>query len=267
MANITPHRQIVCEINEIAKGEILPDGAWATVVTDRLISVFKESLSPAERENIENIENLCRSMDLLCRCIALLPESQLMKLDYEILYQAETLGCKLEASPLVRQCRRRWDELPNGPYLHKTYGEACAKSVLYKQGKAPLPLDHPEFYKLKADSVDQLRLLEGRMWVFDETKRGNWSKKEVLDEFFKIVSDGDGPALYPDIFNNRTSWLKFLDAEYDTWSPTLLGKEKGPGALFDAWLAWTSGASDESRWEPEVARQKISLLGKAKGAS
>jgi hypothetical protein len=83
----------------------------------------------------------------------------LEKLDALILKQAETMGWRLALSGLVHQRFNAWDLMPDGPELFEQYGRALARSARRSQKREPTPIDDPDLYSFKNETVAELRIV------------------------------------------------------------------------------------------------------------
>jgi len=176
------------------------------------------------------------------------------KLDALILKQAETMGWRLGLSPLVHLRFSEWDFQSNGPTLFQRYGKALAKSARLFQKRELPPIDDPDLYRLKQETVSELRLFLRNLRSAFSRRRVSPSSDEVIDYFQKTVS-AEGDA-FIHLKANMNSWLQFFRADSISVKLLLHGKRATPATLFDSWLAWGKG------FEPETIRQKISELGR-----
>jgi hypothetical protein len=183
----------------------------------------------------------------------------LKKLDALILKQAETMGWRLGLSKLVHQRFNAWDMKPDGPQLFERYGKAVARSARRFQKREISPIDDPDLYHFKNETVAELRILLRNLRNAFRTKRSGPSSDELIDCFRKNVSEG-GDA-FVRLTPNVGLWVKYLQAHSTTIRPLLLGKRAAPASLFDFWFAWCKGL------EPETVRQTISELGKSVSSS
>jgi hypothetical protein len=176
------------------------------------------------------------------------------KLDALILKQAETMGWRLGLSPLVHLRFWEWDLQSNGPRLFELYGKALAKSARRYQKKEPPPLDDPDLYLTKQETVSELRLfLQNLSNAF--SKRGARPSSDELIKYFQKTVSAEGDAFIY-LKANMNSWLEFFRADSISIKPLLFKRRRSPAALFDSWLAWGKGV------ESETIRQKISKLGR-----
>lgn len=211
-----------------------------TLVTNELVDIWKSILSESEIREFQWQQKVSKPA--------------LEKLDALILKQAETLGWRLGLSPLVHWRFSEWDVQSNGPTLFERYGKALAKSALIAQKRALPPIDDPELYRVKLQTVAELRQLLRNMRRAFSKRRSSPSLDEMLDHFQKTVS-ADGDA-FPYLKTNLNSWLKYIRAHSTSIKVPLRGTRSSPATLFDAWLAWSKGM------DPETIRQTISDLGK-----
>jgi hypothetical protein len=170
-----------------------------------------------------------------------------------VLEQAETMGWRLGLSTLVHLRFSEWDSYPNGPALFERYGKAIAKSARRFQKRELPPIDDPELYRVKRETVPELRLLLRSMRNALSRRRSQPSSDELIDYFRKTAS-AEGDA-FIHLKTNLNSWLRYFRANSISIKVLLNGKRATPAALFDSWLAWSKG------FDPETIRQKISELG------
>jgi len=175
------------------------------------------------------------------------------KLDALILKQAETMGWRLGLSPLVHLRFWEWDLQSNGSTLFELYGKALAKQARVSQRKEPPPIDDPDLYHVKQETVPELRR-------FLQILRNNFSKRrrtpssdEVVD-FFQTTVSAEGDE-FIHLKANMNSWLEFFRVNSTAIKSLLHSKRTAPAALFDSWLARSKGVGSET------IRQKISELG------
>ncbi len=178
----------------------------------------------------------------------------LERLDALILKQAETMGWRLGLSALVHLRFSGWDFQANGPALFEQYGKALAKSARRMQKLEPPPIDDPDLYRGKQETVLELRLFLRNLRNAFSRKRRQPSSDELI-EYFRTTVSADGDA-FIHLKTNINSWLQFFRADSISVKLLLHGKRAAPATLFDAWLAWGKG------FEPETIRQKISELGR-----
>jgi hypothetical protein len=177
----------------------------------------------------------------------------LEKLDALILNQAETMGWRLALSKLVHERFCEWDLKPNGPELFECFGKALARSARRFQKRELPPIDDPDLYLFKNETVAELRMLLRNLGNKFLTKRSGPTSDELIDCFRRTVSEG-GDAFIR-LKTNIGSWVKYLKAHSTTIRPLLLRKRVAPASLFDSWFGWCKG------FEPETVRQRISELG------
>ena len=211
--------------------------ALGALITQELLDLWENLLSDAEFDEVRRLRP---------------SPSAVEKLDALILKQAETMGWRLGLSALVHLRLSEWDFQSNGPALFERYGKALAKSARRFQKKEPLPIDDPDLYRLKHETVSELRLFLRNLRNAFSTRRVAPSSDEAIDYFQKTVSGG----AFVHLKTNIDSWLQFLREDWTSIKPLLLGQRASPAALFDAWFARSKG------FEPETVRQTISELGK-----
>jgi hypothetical protein len=202
------------------------------LITKELLDILATTISDAEQDSPVILE----------------------KLDTLILKQAETMGWRLGLSALVHQRFNAWDLKPDGPQLFERYGKALARSARCFQRLELPPIDDPDLYPFKNETVTELRILLRSLRNAFRTKRRGPTSDELIDCFRKTVSEGGDAFIH--LKTNIGSWVKYLKAYSTTIRPPLLGKRAAPASLFDSWFAWCKGL------EPETVRQTISELGK-----
>ncbi len=162
------------------------------------------------------------------------------------------MGWRLGLSSLVHLRFSEWDSHPNGPALFEQHGKALAKAARRFQKLELPPIDDPDLYRVKQETVPELRLFLRNLRNAFSRRRVGLSSDELIDYFQKTVS-AEGDA-FIHLKTNISSWVQFFRANVTLTKPLLLGKRSSPGTLFDSWLAWSKGL------EPETIRQKISEL-------
>ncbi len=175
------------------------------------------------------------------------------KLDALILKQAETMGWRLGLSALVHWRFSEWDVDSIGPTLFGQYGKAIAKAARRFQKRELPPIDDPDLYPLKQETVPELRRFLRSLRSAFSRRRVSPSSDEIIDYFQKtVLAEGDACI---HLKANMNSWLQFFRGNSISVKLFLHGKRTSPAALFDSWFAWCKGL------EPETIRQKISELG------
>jgi hypothetical protein len=175
------------------------------------------------------------------------------KLDALLLKQAETFGWRLALSQLVHLRFSEWDFLSNGPTLFQRYGKALSKSARLFQKRELPPIDDPDLYRVKQETVSELRRFLRNLRSAFSRRRISPSSHEIIDYFQKtVLAEGD---TFIHLKANMNSWLQFFRGNSISIKLLLHGKRTSPAALFDSWFAWCKG------FEPETIRQKISELG------
>jgi hypothetical protein len=188
------------------------------------------------------------------RCSHTVSATTFEKLDALILKQAETMGWRLGLSALVHLRFSEWDSYPNGPALFEQYGKALAKSARRFQKRELPPIDDPDLYRAKQETVLELRLLLRDLRNVFSTRRIQPSSDELIDYFQKTVS-AEGDA-FIHLKTNMNSWLQFFRSDPISVKLLFNAKRAALAALFDSWLASSKG------FDPETVRQKISELGR-----
>lgn len=181
------------------------------------------------------------------------PSELYTRLDSIIIHQAETLGWRITLSELVRFRLSEWDLQENGPKLVHQFSLAWKRSVLILQGKELPPVEDPDHWAVKQETVRELRSILRKLRPIFAVMKKPPTLGEVFETFSKTVSDS--PETYCHLKANLPRWLKFLEENRDFCRPILLGDRTPPASLYDHFLAWPSG------WDPESLRQAISRLG------
>ena len=179
----------------------------------------------------------------------------LRELDETIIRQAVTFGWRIGLSGLVQWRLNEWDTAPDGLKLLSRYHRAVERAARIFQRREKPPLDDPDLYRFKMETVQELRILLGKM-------RAKYRKR------FCDPPDDLEPILVADFLKTarRSKSLPHLAANYARWrgfleqQPTVLrihlsGVRLHPAGLFDSWFSWCKGIDEE--W----ARQVISRLG------
>jgi hypothetical protein len=214
--------------------------ALGALITKELFDLWESILSESESNELRGPQSVSATT--------------VEKLDALILRQAETMGWRLGLSPLLHLRFWDWDLQPNGPTLFERYGKALAKSARRFQKRELLPLDDPDLYHLKIETVPELRL-------FLRNLRNEFSRRRVrppadeLIEYFQKTVSAEGDAFIR-LKANCNSWAQYFRADSMRMKLLLYEKRVAPAALFDSWLAWSKG------FEQETIRQKISDLGR-----
>ena len=219
---------------------------WGAVIGNELVKIWTDAMSPAERE-MWTLAHDAQGQLVPDR----VPAALFRKLDLIILHQAETLGWRLTLSELVRFRMSEWDHAANGPDLFRRLGSAMARFARIVQRKELPPIEDPDAWQVKRETVEELRLILGRMRVNLAVRRTEPTRDEVLSLFSTSISDS--PGSFPNLAANLDRWQRFFE-ENRVLRPILLGDRAGPAALYDQFLAWSTG------WEPESLRQAISKL-------
>ena len=156
--------------------------ALGALITKELFDVLESILSKTEFSELRGSQSVSAT--------------SVEKLDALILRQAETMGWRLGLSPLVHLRFSEWDNQSNGPTLFERYGKALAKSARRFQKRELLPLDDPDLYRHKLETVPKLRLLLHNMRNKFSKTRVRPSEDDLIEYFKKNVS-AEGDAFYP----------------------------------------------------------------------
>ncbi len=213
---------------------------WDLVVENELVKIWLESMTPAELKSVKE------------GGFASASPASFAKLDAIILKQAETTGWRLGLSRLVQFRFSEWDLHPNGPEKHRKYGLAVARSARIMQRKELPPIEDPDQWRVKQETVEELRILLKNLRTTFALQRKSSAPKDVHNLFAKMVSDS--PESFPHLAVNAERWSKFFEENPHTLRPMTLGDRAKPATLYDDFLAWCSG------WDPDSIRQAISRL-------
>jgi hypothetical protein len=189
------------------------------LITKELVDIWESILSDTELDELRGQQSVSASA--------------VQKLDELILKQAETMGWRLGLSALVHLRFSEWDSCPDGPALFEQYGKALAKSARRFQKLEPPPIDDPDLYRGKQETVLELRLFLRNLRNAFSRKRRQPSSDELIDYFQKTVS-AEGYA-FIHLKTNLNSWLQFFRADPISVKLLLHGKRAAPATLFDAW--------------------------------
>jgi hypothetical protein len=217
---------------------------WSLVVENELLKIWVKAMSPTERKGFEG------------GGLASVSPAGFAKLDEIILHQAETLGWRIELSKLVQFRKSEWDLDPKGPEKHRKFGMAVAKSARIMQRKELPPLEDPDQWLVKKETVEELRLLLEQLRAAVAMRRNSPSAEKVRHLFSTTVADS--PESFPHLAANLERWQKFHEERPFALVPLTTRKRAAPAALYDEFLSWSTG------WETEALRQAISQLGRAK---
>jgi len=216
---------------------------WGAVIEHQLLKIWTDALSDDQRHKVTAAFQQ-RSLDSLS-------DELFAKLDSIILHQAQTLGWRITLSELVRLRMSQWDHAENGPELFRKLGSAFARLALIVQRRELPPVDDPDQWAVKQETVRELRLVLRMMRGSLSVKRREPVRDEVLALFSSTVSESSS---FPHLSANRDRWLKFFDENRGVLRPLALGDRPAPASLYDEFHAWSTG------WEIESLRQATSLL-------
>lgn len=229
-------RQIISRIPQ--KG--MTGKQWALVTENELLEIWLEIMSAAELKSFKE------------GGLARVTPAAFAKLDAIILHQAETLGWRIGLSELVQSRFSEWDLKPGGPEKHKKYGMAVARSARRMQRKELPPIEDPDQWRVKQETVEELRVLLKSLKAKFALQRKGLTPKDAYGLFAATVSDS--PESFPNLAANAERWTKFFEANSDVFGSMTLGDRIKPAALYDEFLAWSTG------WDPDSIRQAISRL-------
>ena len=236
---LNAHRQI---ISRIPLRGMTPE-EWGTVIQNELIKIWTDAMPQSDIDKFLAVWPC--PMDSV-------PPRLFVRLDSIILHQAQTLGWRLTLSELVRFRMAQWDRQNNGPELFRKFGLAMARSARIMQRKELPPIEDPDAWAVKRETVVELRRILKIMRAHFSTKRTRPGQAEVVDFFSARVSD---PALaFLHLYANLDRWLNFFEYNPEAVRPILFASKPSPAAFYDEFLAASTG------WKPEALRQGISQL-------
>jgi hypothetical protein len=233
-------RQIISRIPQ--KG--MSGEQWGLVVEYELVKIWLETMSAAELKSFKE------------GGFASVTPAAFAKLDAIILHQAETLGWRIELSELVQFRKSEWDLKPGGPEKHKKYGLACSRSARILQRKALPPIEDPDQWRVKQETVEELRVLLKNLMAKFALQRKGLTPKDAHSLFAATVSDS--VESFPHLAANAERWTRFFEENPDVLHLMTLGDRAKPAPLYYEFLAWCSG------WDPDSIRQAISRLSRVK---
>jgi hypothetical protein len=191
------------------------------------------------------------------------PQRILDKLDEVILRQAETAGWRLGLAPIVQRRLSEWERERGGPDRFIRLGKTYARAARVFQGLELPPIDDPQLYLTKHESVRELRALREKVRQKFPTERS--SALELRKFFLDTVSDENQDFVA--LRRNLERWDAFL-AHEDNHEALLRFAHRDraqritPVYLFDAWIAWCKGAARGEPMDQDTVRKKISEAGK-----
>jgi hypothetical protein len=236
-------RQIICRIPHAG----MSADEWGAVIQRELILVWTEGMPESEVERFT----------ALWPCpMEAIPSELYDRLDRIIIHQAETLGWRMTLSEIVRFRMSEWEHHEKGPELFRKFGVATARCARVLQGKELPPIEDPDYWHVKNETVPELRLVLRKMRGSFAVMKKKPSLKDVVESFSKIVSES--PGTYRHISAGLDRWQKFLEANPHVCRPIQIGDRTAPAGMYDEFVAWPSG------WDPESVRQTISRLNPAK---
>lgn len=177
-------------------------------------------------------------------------------LDAIIIRQASTLGWRIGLSELVHWRLAEWESSDNGIETFKRYHSAIARATRIFQRREKPPLNDPDLYRFKINSVKELRVVLKTMRNRFETRLGappNALEPLIAPAFMRTVKKRS--KSFPHLASNCDRWEEFIKQNATDVRQHLSGARLRPAGLFDLWLAWCKSV------DPEWLRQVISRLG------
>ena len=242
---VKAQRQIISHIPQ--KG--MTGSQWGLVVQLELLRIWFDGMSLQERKALPRDAGGQIIVDQVAMPL-------LARLDDIILKQAETLTWRIEQSWLVQFRKSQWDHEPDGPQKHERYGRAVALAAKRLQRKELPPIDDPDQWAVKKETVEELRILLERLRATFALRRNTPTPGEAHELFSSTVRDSS--ELFPHLAANLDRWQAFHANNPEELVPLITSNRPKPAALYDSFLSWCTG------WDAESLRQAISRLGSAK---
>jgi hypothetical protein len=238
-----PMPQIIARISQQGKTR----NEWDTSITNQLAAIWLDRMPPADLK-------IASAQGPLW--LARMSPEVLRVLDEIIVRQAGTLGWRIGLGELVQWRLSEWELVPDGLKLLRRYHRAVERAARIFQRREKPPLDDPDLYRFKVETVNELRVLLSEMR--DEYQARFCDPPDDLEpvlvaHFVKAVA-GRSKSL-PFLAANCASWQAYLKEQPTVLRLHLAGVRLRPASLFDSWFSWCKGVSDE--W----LRQTISRLG------
>jgi len=131
---------------------------WGLVIQTELVKIWVDSMTAIEQDKYAGA---CDEQGRLN--LDRVPADVYASLDEAILHQAEALGWRITLSELVRFRFSAWEQDPDGPELFKKLGMAMRRSALIMQKRELPPIEDPDQWPVKKETVEELRLVLERL--------------------------------------------------------------------------------------------------------
>ena len=236
-----PMPQIIARMPQM----VISRDQWEENITMQLLSLWLPTLSPYDSK----IAAAPRPGWFM----RMSPEAR-RDLDEIIVRQAGTTGWRIGLSWLVQWRQSEWEASPNGLKLFQRYHSAIERAARIFQRREKPPLNGAELYPFKVATVRELSVLLSEMRdAYRNRLRNPPPEREVVSDFLRIVANRT--KSFPFIAANLERWRAFLQEEPTILRQVLAVPRLRPASLFDLWLSWCKGVSEE--W----LRQVISVGG------
>jgi hypothetical protein len=243
-AMVDPMPQIIAQISQQGKSK----DEWDTSITAQLVTVWLDRVAPADLK-------IQLAQLPIWWLVQIFPEA-LGVLDEIIIRQAGTLGWRIELSELVQRRLSEWGLVADGLELLGRYHLARERAARIHQGLEKPPLDDPELYRAKLETVKELRVLLSEMRRVYQARfcdpPGDL-EPVLVGHFLKAL--GKRSKAFPFLAANREHWRGFLAEQSAVLRQQLAEVRLRPASLFDSWISWCK------RRDQEWTRQTISRLG------
>jgi len=241
IADLMP--QIIAQILQQGKTR----DEWDRSTTYQLTAIWLDRLSPADLKIAS-----AQGPSWLAK---ISPEARRV-LNEIIVRQAVTLGWRIGLSGLVQWRLSEWDLVPDGLKLLSRYHRAVERAARIFQRLEKPPLDDPNLYRFKVETVKELRVLLGEMRKTYQARRCDPPddlEPVLVAHFLKAIARRSKSL--PFLSANCPRWRGFFEEQPIVLRLQLAGVRLSPASLFDSWLSWCKGV------DPEWLRQTISRLG------
>jgi len=238
-----PMPQIIARIPQKGKNK----NEWDHNITTHLVRIWLDRISSAELR-VASV----RGPSWLTK----MSTEALKALDEIIIRQAVTLGWRTALSELVQWRLSEWELVADGLKLLRRYHRAVERAARIYQGLQKPPLDDPDLYRAKVETVKELRVLLTEM---RKTYQARFCdplgvlEPVLVTHFLKALAERQ--KAFPFLAANREHWRGFLEEQRAVLRQQLAEVRLHPASLFDSWLSWCK------RFDVEWLRQSISRLG------
>ena len=221
---------------------------WGTKISLHLISLWIEMVPGPDQKIAEAGEP---------GWLSRMSKEAVRVLDEIIIRQAVTLGWRITISELVLWRRSQWELLADGLELLRRYHRALKRAARIYQGLEKPPLDDPDLYRAKVETVKELRVLLSEMRKAYQARFCDplgVLEPVLVAHFLKALAKRS--KAFPFLAGNRKHWRGFLAEQSAALRPQLAEVRLRPASLFDSWISWCK------RRDQEWTRQTISRLGR-----